>query len=265
MHTSHPPKLPSFRIDIRGGYAIVTIDRPPVNAFSRETYSELNEVISFIEATPAIRAMVLACADDARAWIGGGDLHEFLTLTSEEARRDRHAFIEVVTDRLYHLSRPTIAAVSMPAPGGGMVLASFCDIIIAAEETFFSMPEVDRGLTGGAGSYLNRLNLPVPIIREIILTGRKFSAAELKEHGFVNYVLPKDAVLPKAIELAEIIARKSAATITAIKRGANNIDKVGWDQGRTDAHQASEQLVTGPDYKEAINAFLEKREPKFNQ
>src|SRR5690606_24392810 len=101
-------------------------------ALSREVYQSLDSLIDHIEATQEIRAVVLACKKDAKAWIGGGDLKEFLTFTAQ-TRRERHAYIEGVTDRFYNLSCPTIAAVTMPAPGGGMVMASFCDIIVAAE------------------------------------------------------------------------------------------------------------------------------------
>ena len=244
--------------------AIVTIDRPPVNALSRQVYESLDKLITHIEATPQIRVVVLACKPDARAWIGGGDLNEFLTLNAQ-TRRERHAYVEGVTDRFYRLSCPTIAAVSMPAPGGGMVIASFCDIVVAAETAFFSMPEVDRSLTGGAGAYLMRLQLPVPFIREMILTGRKVYADELHRFGFVNHVVAKEEVLAKAIEIAEAIAQKSSAAVRAIKQSANLMDSVGWDEGRAAAHKLSEGLVEGRDYKEAISAFLEKRKPSFGE
>jgi enoyl-CoA hydratase/carnithine racemase len=258
------PAFEFFDLDLRNGVAVVTIDRPPVNALSRELYQSLDRLIDHIEATRDIRAVVLACRADAKAWIGGGDLKEFLTLNSAARRRDRHAYVESVTDRFYNLSCPTIAAVSMPAPGGGMVFASFCDIIVAAETAFFSMPEVDRSLTGGAGAYLFRLHLPVPFIREMILTGRKVTAKELHHFGFVNHLVPKEEVLSKAIEIAEAIAAKSTAAVRAIKQGANLMDRVGWDEGRAAAHRLSEALVDGPDYKEAISAFLEKRRPSFH-
>jgi enoyl-CoA hydratase/carnithine racemase len=257
------PTFEFFHLELRNGVGIVTIDRPPVNALSRQVYESLDKLIDHIEATPDIRAVVLACAPTAKAWIGGGDLNEFLTLDTGRKRGERHAYIEGVTDRFYNLSCPTVAAVSMPAPGGGMVFASFCDIIVAAETAFFSMPEVDRCLTGGAGAYLSRLHLPVPFIRDLILTGRRATARELHHFGFVNYLLPKDEVLPKAVEIAETIAAKSVDAVRAIKKNANLIDRIGWDEGRTAAHKDSETLVEGADYKEAITAFLERRKPSF--
>lgn len=139
------------------------------------------------------------------------------------------------------------------------------DIVVAAETAFFSMPEVDRSLTGGAGAYLMRLQLPVPFIREMILTGRKVDAGELHRLGFVNHVVPKEKVLAKALQIADAIAQKSAAAVRAIKQSANLMDGVGWDEGRAAAHKLSEGLVDGPDYKEAISAFLEKRKPSFGQ
>jgi enoyl-CoA hydratase/carnithine racemase len=261
---SDHPEFEFFHLSTQEGVATLTIDRPPVNALSRELYESLDKIIDYIEATDAIRAVVLACRPDARAWIGGGDLKEFLSFTAE-TRRARHVFIEGVTDRFYRLSRPTIAAVSKPAVGGGTVFASVCDIIVASETAFFSMPEVDRSLTGGAGGYFNRLNLPVSFIREMILTGRRVTAAEMRQVGFLNYVLPEEQVLPKALELAGMIAAKSTAAVRAIKEGANLIDQIGWEKGRDAAHEVSaSRLVDGPDYQEAISAFLERRKPVFN-
>ncbi|MCK0209967.1 enoyl-CoA hydratase/isomerase family protein [Starkeya koreensis] len=262
---SEEPAFEFFHLVTKDGVAVLTIDRPPVNALSRELYESLDRVIDHIEATPAIRAVVLACKPDARAWIGGGDLKEFLSFTSE-TRRSRHEYIEGITDRFYRLSCPTIAAVTKPAIGGGMVFASFCDIVVAADTAFFSMPEVDRSLTGGAGSYFHRLNLPVSFIREMILTGRRIYAPELRQVGFLNHVLPEAEVLPKAMELAGLIAAKSSAAVRAIKESANLIDAVGWKKGGDAAHELSaSRLVDGPDYKEAISAFLEKRKPAFNR
>jgi enoyl-CoA hydratase/carnithine racemase len=260
---SAEPAFDFFHLETKDGVCVLTIDRPPVNALSRELYESLAKVIDHIESSQHIRAVVLACKPDAKAWIGGGDLKEFLSFTSE-TRRSRHEYVEGVTDRFYRLSRPTIAAVTKPAIGGGMVFASFCDIVVAADTAFFSMPEVDRSLTGGAGSYFNRLNLPVSFIREMILTGRRLTPAELRQVGFLNYVLPEAEVLPKAMELAALIAAKSPAAVQAIKESANLIDSIGWQQGRDAAHELSaSRLVDGPDYKEAISAFLEKRKPVY--
>jgi len=262
---SQEPAFDFFHLSTNNGIAVLTIDRPPVNALSRELYESLDRVIDHIESTDDIRVVVIACKPDARAWIGGGDLKEFLTFTAE-TRQARHVYVEGVTDRFHKMSRPTIAAITKPAPGGGMSFASVCDILVAADTAFFSMPEVDRGLTGGAGGYFNRLNLPVSFIREMILTGRKLSAAELHAVGFLNYVLPEDQVMPKAMELAGLIASKSTATVRAIKESANLIDEIGWRKGRDAAHEVSaSRLVDGPDYKEAISAFLERRKPIFNR
>jgi enoyl-CoA hydratase/carnithine racemase len=262
--TAQLPSFEFFRLKVNNGVAIVTIDRPPVNAMSRQVYESLDKLIAYIEGAKDIRSVVLACAEDARAWIGGADLHEFLKLTAE-TRRDRHEYVEGVTDRFYNLSRPTVAAITKPAIGGGMVFASFSDIVVAADTAFFAMPEVDRGLTGGGGAYFNRLNLPVSFIREMVLTGRRFTAQEMDKAGFINHLLPQDQVLAKAIEIAELIATKSGTAVRAIKQSVNLIDQLGWDEGRAAAHAKSVALVEGPDYKEGISAFLERRKPSYNQ
>jgi enoyl-CoA hydratase/carnithine racemase len=251
-----------FDFKVSNGVALVTVNRPPVNAMSREVYESLERLINHVEASPEIRSLVLAGSDQCRAWIGGADLNEFLTLTPE-TRTARHAYVESVTDKFYNISRPTIAAITKPAVGGGMVIASFCDIRVAADTAFFGMPEVDRSLTGGAGAYFNRLNMPAGFIREMIFTGRRFTAAQVEKVGFLNHVVPEDQVLAKALEIAEVIATKSLPAVQAIKRGANIVDATGWDEGRAAAHRESALLVGTADYKEGINAFLERRKPNY--
>lgn len=253
-----------FEYQVNNGVALVTMNRPPANAMSRQVYESLDKLIDHVESSSEVRCLVLAGADECRAWIGGADLHEFLTLNSE-TRRTRHDYIERVTDRFYRLSRPTVAAICKPAVGGGMVMASFCDIRVAADSTFFSMPEVDRSLTGGGGAYYNRLGLPVGFIREMILTGRRFTAAEIEKVGFLNYVVPKEQVLPKAVAVAELIAAKSLPAVQAIKESANFIDLHGWDEGRRVAHEKSARLVETADYKEGIEAFLQRRPPVYKR
>jgi len=253
-----------FEFDVNDGVALATFDRPPVNAMSREVYESLDKLMDYVESSSEVRAIVFAGSDNSRAWIGGADLNDFLKLTYE-TRVERHAYITKVTDRLYNISRPTIAAIGKSAVGGGMVIASFCDIRIASDSAFFAMPEIDRSLTGGAGAYFNRLNMPVGFIRELIFTGRRFTAAELEKAGFLNYVVAKDQVVPKALEVAGIIAKKSLPIVQAIKRSANLIDVSGWQEGRKVASEYSAQLTASPDYKEGINAFLERREPSFKR
>ena len=251
-----------FHFDVEDGVGIATFDRPPVNALSREVYESLDRMIDHIEGSPDVRVLVLAASDASRAWIGGADLNEFSTLTYE-TRVDRHAFATRVTDRFYNLSRPTIAAIRKPAVGGGVVFASFCDIRVASEDTFFSMPEVDRGLTGGAGAYLHRLNMPVGLIREIILTGRRLPSRELETSGFLNYVLPDQEVMPKAMELARMIAAKSLPVVEAIKSSANLMDMAGWQEGRKVASDHSARLTGSADYREGISAFFDGRKPSY--
>ncbi len=113
-----------FDFSVTDGVGLLTMNRPPANAMSRQVYESLDKVIDHIESSDEVRCLVLAGADECRAWIGGGDLNEFLTLTSE-TRRTRHAYVEGVTDRFYRLTRPTIAAIAKPAVGAGMVITRF--------------------------------------------------------------------------------------------------------------------------------------------
>ncbi len=95
------------------------------------------------------------------------------------------------------------------AIGVGFVMSTFCDIRVASEEAFFAVPEIDRGVMAAGGSFFTRLNLPMGKVREMALTGRRFTADELRYSGVFDYIVPKAAVMPKAMEVARIIARRA--------------------------------------------------------
>lgn len=251
-----------FRIEVDRHVALVTFDRPPVNAFSYAVYEEMLRLVEHIEAYEDTRVVVFTAPAGARAWIGGADLKDFLDLTYE-SRLKRYELVNRATDRFFHLSRPVIAAINSHAIGAGMTFASQCDIRVASEAAFFSMPEVDRGLTSGGGAPFFRLNMPVGKIREIILTGRRFLAHELQDTGFFNYILPPADVLPKAMEIAAIIAGKSLPALQATKLCANAIENLSFAEGRALSQEYSARLTSGLDAKEGIRAFLEKRAPGY--
>ena len=245
------------------GITVVTFDRPPVNAVSFDVYPEIRQMAETIEATDETRVVVLTSPPGSRAWCGGADVRDFLPLDAK-SRMDRYAMINECLPRFYNLNRPVIGAINSHAVGVGLVLAAFCDLRVASREAFFAHPEVDRGVLAGGGSFLTRLNMPAAKIREMIYTGRRFTAEELQENsGFFNYVVPKDQVMPKALELAGVIARKSLGALKANKLCNNASESMAWTEAYKVSQAESAKLTITKDAKEGIRAFLEKRKPSY--
>ncbi len=261
--TESEKKLKFFSLDTDSdGITVVTFNRPPVNAMSFEVYPELKVLADVIESDDKHRVVVITSPPDARAWCGGADLNDFLPL-GFESRLDRYRLVEDCLPRLYNMNRPTIAALNMHAIGVGFVMSTFCDMRVASEEAFFAVPEIDRGVMAAGGSFFTRINMPMGKVREMVLTGRRFTAMELKETGIFNYVVPKKDVMPKAMEIARIIAKKSLPALKFNKTTMNLAETMPWQSAYSMTVPISAHMTSMPDSKEGIKAFLEKRDAMY--
>jgi enoyl-CoA hydratase/carnithine racemase len=246
------------------GITVVTFDRPPVNAMSFDAYPELKILADIVESSEETRVVVITAPPDARAWCGGADLNDFLPL-GFESRLERYRLVEDCLPRLYNMNRPVIAALNMHAIGVGFVMATFCDIRVASEEAFFAVPEIDRGVMAAGGSFFTRINMPAGKVREMVLTGRRFTAEELRDTGVFNYIVPKAEVMPKAMEIARIIAKKSLPALKFNKTTMNLAETMPWQSAYSMTVPISAHLTSMPDSKEGIRSFLEKREPDYSE
>ncbi|MCZ8149141.1 MAG: enoyl-CoA hydratase-related protein, partial [Roseomonas sp.] len=186
--------------------AVVTLDRPPVNALNRPLREHFTAVLEELHEREDIRCIVLAAG--GKLFCAGADIKEKQALGTRPGdlmRADRVTRDAFFT--LLDISKPVIAAVQGGALGAGFVLAACCDIILASEEAYFAMPEVDVGQGGGA-SFLQRI-LPPAKLRRMMLTGERVPAAEMHRLGAVESVLPASELLPAAVALASVIAEKS--------------------------------------------------------
>lgn len=240
------------------GILHVVFDRPPVNAFSLAEYEALEQLADHIEIHEDIRALVLSARPDGRAWCGGADLHDFQGIT-EQSRRERYEFINRVLPRFNAIDRPTIAAIHNAAIGVGMVLASLFDFRVAARTAPFALPEIDFGLMSGCAGRFVALRLPEPKLREMLYTGRKFSAAELEPTGFFNYVVDPSEVLPRALDLAALLASKNASAMQARKRDSIALEGRRWVEAYLRAQDTSATLVESPASRKGVDAVLKRR------
>ncbi len=213
-------------IDDRG-IAEVVMDNPPVNALTVAGWFELAEVITALGSDPAVRVVVLRA--EGRGFNAGVDIKEMQATEGFEALVGANRGCFAAFAAVYECPVPVIAAVHGFCLGGGIGLVGNADVIVAADDATFGLPEVDRGALGAA-THLSRL-VPQHKMRAMVYTAATVSAAELEHFGSVLRVVPRAELRDAALELAAVIAAKSPAVIRAAKESLNGIDL--WDVKRS--------------------------------
>jgi enoyl-CoA hydratase/carnithine racemase len=161
-------------------------------------------------------------------------------------------------------TKPLIAAVEGPAFGGGFELCMAADMVVAADDARFALPEVTRGVIANSGALFRTARLlPPNIAKELLLTGSAIPASRAAELGFVNRVVAKGTALIEAVALAETVAANAPVsvqqTLQAVDAVLGGTDDIGW---AATAHGVAE-VMASDDMAEGVNAFLEKREPRW--
>jgi enoyl-CoA hydratase len=247
-----------FEID-EAGIGVVTFNRPPVNAMVEASYAEVGRTFRELATLRDLRVVILRSALP-RVFIAGRDINEFLEMDQEKATQ-RAPIVRECFWSIYECPVPTIAAVNGPALGAGLLVASMCDLIIAAETAFFGLPEINVGSLGGA-RHVARL-VPQPMVRRMMLTGDRVPAAELYRLGVIDRVVPKMLVEATARRRAEEIAAKSPVAIRLAKEVLNRIEFLDLRAGYELEQTYTARLMGYEDAKEAARAFLERRPPVF--
>jgi enoyl-CoA hydratase len=253
-------QLEQFRLDVADGIATVTFDRPPVNAQNRRTREELIRVFDTLSDRDDVRVAILT--GTGNMFSAGADLKERVDLVHEPGDYVRHnrlvrEFFYAVTD----CSKPVIAAVNGPAIGAGFVLMLACDIMIASDNAYFSMPEINVGLAGGARFLMEHVARSK--LRSIYFTGRRVPAAELYRLGVIEACPPREQLMETALDLAREIAAKSPLAIRHIKRALNTIEELPVRDAYRFEQSVTVELSHTEDAREAQRAFVEKRKPEF--
>lgn len=241
-----------------GSVAVVTLNRPEQrNAINTAVREGLFAAWERFERDDALNVAILTAAGD-QAFCAGLDLKEADALSLKLPPR---GFLPVLGDNV-HVSKPVIAAVNGSAFAGGWMFAQMCDLCVAAEHATFGITEakVGRGMPWGAP--LAGM-LPQRIVMELLLTGDPISAQRAREIGFVNHVVPFDALMPKAMELAERIAGNAPLTV----RAARELVYLSAEMGRSAALRAAHHLFVpvymSDDATEGPRAFRERRKPEW--
>jgi enoyl-CoA hydratase/carnithine racemase len=204
---------PWVRAERADAVVLVRLDRPPLNALSRELLEQLAAVARQISADPSVRAVVVA--GSARAFAAGADIEEFQTRDP----RDVADVLRSAFDAVAGIPRPVIAAVRGVALGGGLELALACDLRVAAESARLGQPEIQLGIIPGAGGTQRLPRLVGPArAKELIWSGRHLRGAEARAIGLVDRVVAPDEVEPAALQWADAFARGATAAMGLAKR-----------------------------------------------
>jgi len=239
------------------GVAEVVLNRPPVNALNAAGWRGLAAEIASLGERLDVRVIVVRA--EGRGFCAGVDIKELAS--NDKLILDVNAG-NYATFKAVHLNKvPVIAAVQGFVLGGGIGICGAADIVVAADDATFGLPEVDRGAMGGA-AHLQRM-FGVQKTRYLFFTGEMIGAPEALRLGAIERVVPREQLRETALAIAAKIAAKSPAMIRIAKEALTGIedgnleDKYRWEQGFT------LQAYMSPDSSETRSAFVEKRDAKF--
>jgi enoyl-CoA hydratase len=244
------------------GVALVTLDRPEaLNALSFDLLDDLADALDALDHDPACRAVVITGAG-TRAFAAGADIRELATQTDASLREEGRF---EVWDRLGAIGLPLIAAVRGMALGGGCELAMTCDMIVAAEDAVFGQPEIRLGVMPGAGG-TQRLTRAIGKARAmaLILTGDTIDARTAETLGLVSQVVPADATVDAALELATRIAAMPPLAVRAAKTAVHAAAEQPLAAGLASERDAFFRLFDTADQTEGMDAFIQKRPPTWS-
>ncbi|GAA2412568.1 enoyl-CoA hydratase family protein [Actinomadura vinacea] len=205
-----------------GGVAEIVVDAPPVNALTVQGWYDLADAVTAAGRDPATGAVLLRA--EGRGFNAGVDIKEMQSTEGHTALVGANRGCHAAFAAVYDCEVPVVAAVHGFCLGGGVGLAGNADIVVASDDAYFGLPEVDRGALGAA-THLARL-VPQHLTRAMVYTCRNVTAAELHHHGSVLEVVPADELRAKALEVAGTIAAKDRYVIRRAKESLNGIDPV---------------------------------------
>ncbi len=247
-----------FQVSVHtDGVAELVLDRAPVNALNCAGWHALADAILALGARSDVRVLVIRA--EHRGFCAGVDIKELAADASliVAVNAGNYRTFEAV----HRLQVPVIAAVHGFVLGGGIGICGAADIVVAAEDARFGLPEIDRGAMGGA-AHLQRM-FGVQKTRYLFFTGEMIGAPEALALGAIERVVPREALRSTALEIAGRIAAKSPAMVRIAKEALNGIEdgnleaKYRWEQGFT------LQAYMSPDSAETRHAFVDKRDAKF--
>jgi enoyl-CoA hydratase/carnithine racemase len=242
--------------------ATVALNSPPANVLSRMALFELSQVFGDLETNRGVRAVLIT--GTGRLFCAGADIKELALVHTA-----RQGFVlaqegQALLSRIERLDLPVVAALNGTCLGGGLELAMACHVRLAAAGVMLGLPETKLGLIPGFGGTQRLARIIGPArAAELILTGEMMSAEQAFAWGLVNRVVPESQLMADARALAISIAEKSRPAIQAALRAIRSGLDSPMAEGLSREAELFGELCETPEKKEGIQAFLEKRAPRF--
>ncbi len=237
--------------DVKDNIAEVVFDFPPVNAFNGETWNEIPKIIDELGAREDVKVIVIR--SEGKGFCAGVDI--------KELAHDGSAIVGVnkgnyLTGKAIHQCEiPVIVAAHKFIIGGGVIMCGAADIVIASDDAYFSLPEIDRGAMGGA-SHLQRM-FGVAKVRAAFLTGGKISAQEAWRLGGIEKVVPRSELVQEAMSYAQTLARKSRDALRIAKQALNGIEPFDVDENYRWEQGFTFEMYMHEDSQKSRDAFVE--------
>jgi enoyl-CoA hydratase len=267
------PEESHLLVDRFDGILMLTMNRPDAaNALSPQMLVKMAEAWHEFRDSRELHVAILTGAGHEN-FCAGGDLKITMPLVTGARKPEDewdHKLLanpKQFTDAIlrgFELYKPVIVAVNGNALGGGTEMANACDLRLASENAMFGTPEAKVGLLPGGGS-ISRLPRQIPYAKamEMLLVGDSFTAREALAMGLVNYVVPRDQLLPRTLELARKIASNGPLAVRKIKEGVLRASGLPLDQALRIEDEVSIAVMKSKDAREGPRAFKEKRKPRF--
>ena len=245
------------------GIVTITLNRPEAaNALSLQMLTELKEALYEIKYDRSVRCVIVTGVGE-KVFCAGADLKERAGMELSQVNKTVGLIKENINS-FEQLPQPVIAAVNGMAFGGGTELALACDIRVASENAKFGLTETSLGIIPGAGG---TQRLPRLIgkgrAKELIFTARRIDAQEAEKIGLLEYVVPYDKLMNKALEIARQIAKNGPIAVTQAKFAIDKGYDVDLNTGLAIEHKAYEVIFPTKDRLEGLQAFKEKRPPNY--
>ena len=248
-------------IEIRENVIIATLNRPDaLNALNDQLMDELSLVVDEYEKNNDLKCLILTGSE--KAFAAGADIKQMQPKSYMDVYKED--FITRNWERISRCRKPTIAAVSGYALGGGCELAMMCDFMVASENAKFGQPEINLGVSPGAGG-TQRLTRFIGKSKsmDMCLTGRMMDAAEAESIGLVSRVLPSENFIDEVTKIASEVAEKPLVATMMTKEMVNRAYETTLSEGVRFERRLFHSMFATKDKAEGMEAFVEKRKPNF--
>ena len=247
--------------EVKNGVAVIKFNRPEkMNSLTLQMYQDLGDAFKKARADDEVAACILT-GEGKKAFCVGADLTESIPYLGQG-----HYIDEWDSAHLKHVDmyKPVICAVNGHCMGGGFEIMLASDIRVASSEAMFALPEVSLGIVP-AGGTLARLARQIPYVRamELILMGEKISAQTAFDYGILNHVVDPDAVMEKAMEIAQRFCGLSTTAVQTAKESVLKLREIPLEQAFETEALLGYKAFTSEDAKEGLLAFCDKRKPNF--